>query len=206
MALRCFSPDWILFVNDVWVCPNEVLRLLQHQDADMACGLDLYEPARRRRGRALRHAAVDSGGGRTDPFTRLQVLRQPSGISLDMQREAGHMQQPGEPGAWAGSSAHASRGSLPAAGGQPHAQLQARPAGRSLLEYDWNRYLYLFWDIWVARDPSGAKFGGGAPYMPHAPSAARAEAGLPFQVRRLAGRVRLAGGVRLAGAGGWLSE
>ena len=35
-------PDKVIFINDVLFCANDVLRLVA-QDADMICGLDLYQ-------------------------------------------------------------------------------------------------------------------------------------------------------------------
>lgn len=36
----CFQPDWILFINDVVMCTSDIIRLMQHDSADIACGTD----------------------------------------------------------------------------------------------------------------------------------------------------------------------
>jgi hypothetical protein len=35
-----FGPDFFLFVNDVYWCSDDMIRLMQH-DADIACGIDV---------------------------------------------------------------------------------------------------------------------------------------------------------------------
>ena len=40
-------PEWqadrLLFMNDVYFCAKDILRLLQHRDAALACGMDFNE-------------------------------------------------------------------------------------------------------------------------------------------------------------------
>jgi len=45
----CFRPDQFLFLNDVFFCRDDALRLLLH-DADLACGYDVTAGYDRRRG------------------------------------------------------------------------------------------------------------------------------------------------------------
>ncbi len=40
LCVQVFDPDKVIFINDIFYCANDLLRLLLHK-ADLACGLDL---------------------------------------------------------------------------------------------------------------------------------------------------------------------
>ena len=40
LSMPAWPADRLVFVNDVFFCAGDVIRLLQHWDADVACGMD----------------------------------------------------------------------------------------------------------------------------------------------------------------------
>lgn len=40
LSAPAWPADRLVFVNDVFFCAGDLMRLLQHEDTDMACGMD----------------------------------------------------------------------------------------------------------------------------------------------------------------------
>ncbi len=40
LSMPAWVADRLVFINDVFFCAGDLIRLLQHDDADMACGMD----------------------------------------------------------------------------------------------------------------------------------------------------------------------
>lgn len=147
-----FPAARVLFVNDVYFCASDGVRLLLSAAsgrAAIACGLDLYPDAPPGAVWGGRRTSAGSLPARAAAaaWSRLPGTRRWASLPSSEMRLAG----PGSPPL---SPPHHRRTT-------PHDSL-------------------LFYDAWVARDAGGLPFLGAPPFLVHPPSRARLEAGLPF--------------------------
>jgi len=150
MQAAGFPAARVLFINDVFFCAADGVRLLRSgaaARAAIACGLDLYPDA---------PPGAVFGGRRVAPGGR------------GAWSAAAALLTPFSRGRWA---------SWPSAEIRPHGP---RGPTLSSAEQQRPHDSLLFYDAWVARDAAGLPFLGGPPFLTHPYSRLRLEAGLPF--------------------------
>ncbi|KAG2436462.1 hypothetical protein HXX76_006765 [Chlamydomonas incerta] len=198
-----FRPERLLFLNDVYACAPDLLRLLQLGNglgADLACGLDFDRVGDRRRSsrrvgsrrsrRHLLHGPAEEAQEEEEEEEEeegeenLLAAAVATGANVTARAEAEAAAEGLAAGAAAASAAAEEdeaelRGAVTAEAAALVDVLSAQRSAAAGHRWDGGRP-YEFYDIWVARDVTGRRFDKRPPIaFHHGPSALRLALGLP---------------------------